>query len=414
MPESSAPGAVTQLVASTPQGIAGDLQGGNGDYFFGYRADAPQAAEISLLMPKRPAQYQDQRLFPLFQMNLPEGHVLELITARFAKAATLDPMMLLALTGHDAAIGRVALQAPEVTHEEVEPLTLSTLLANEGANDLFEALSHRYLLRSGISGVQPKLLLPRAHDDALPGGRTIATSELIVKAGNAQFDALPVNEYVCMRIAQEAGIQVPEFHLSQDLKRFVMERFDRTPEGDALGFEDMAVLSNRGTRDKYTGSYSQIAKLITAFCARGRITSSLEQYFDQVALSILVGNGDAHLKNFGLLYSTPGANDARLSPAYDIVCTTCYIPEDALALELMGTRSFLVARTELVEFGKTKCRIDDPLARIGKLIDAAETILFCEDALMDEALPALKIELRRGIDRMTGIVEAGSRGNLRT
>ena len=63
-----------------------------------------------------------------------------------------------------------------------------------------------------------------------------------------------------------------------------------------------------------------------------------------------MGNGDAHLKNFGLLYSEPTQRDARLAPAYDIVNTTAYIPEDVLALDLVGNKSLFASRQGLLEF----------------------------------------------------------------
>ncbi|HEX7338334.1 MAG TPA: HipA domain-containing protein [Rhodanobacteraceae bacterium] len=70
-------------------------------------------------------------------------------------------------------------------------------------------------------------------------------------------------------------------------------------------------------RTRYLGSYAQIAKALWAFCAPQHVTLALGQLFDQVALSCLAGNGDARLKNFGVIYSDPMANDVRMAPAYD-------------------------------------------------------------------------------------------------
>ena len=101
---------------------------------------------------------------------------------------------------------------------------------------------------------------------------------------------------------------------------------------------------------------------------------SLEQLFDSVALSCIVGNGDAHLKNFGLLYSDPTQRDARLSPAYDIVNTTAYIPEDVLALDLAGNKSMFASRQGLLEFAHT-CEIEHPRERVQKVLAAVEAVL---------------------------------------
>lgn len=384
---------IDHLTATTPQGLAGDLAYA-GDYHFTYDSQAPEAAEISLLMPRRARQYSSPFLFPLFQMNLPEGYMLEQLRNRFAKTTHFDPMLLLGLTAQESAIGRIALHAPGIEAGPEEPFPLSTLLANEGAEDLFRALAERYLQRSGISGVQPKLLVPV--DEDVYGKATVATSELIVKTAGDQYPGLPVNEFICMSIARAAGIPVPGFHLSDDHKRFVMHRFDRTADGRPLGFEDMAVLTNRQPSEKYAGDYRQIAKAIEIYCPPGNAQRSLEQFFDQVALSCMLGNGDAHLKNFGLLYTHPTANDATLSPAYDIVCTTCYIPEDVLALRMMGTQGFFAARADMAEFGERHCHIANASGRLFRLAETASAVLDQLSALAGE-VPGLEPELRHGI-----------------
>lgn len=385
---------IQRLAVTTPQGPSGDLAFA-GDYHFTYSPEATTQAEISLLMPLRARQYTSPHLFPLFQMNLPEGYMLELLRNRFAKAAHFDPMLLLALTGGPSSIGRVALHAQGLEAAPEDPVSLSTLLANEGTADLFKELAQRYLLRTGISGVQPKLLVPVAEE--IHEKASVVTSELIVKTAGDRFPGLAINEFICMSIVAASGIPVPEFHLSDDHKRFVMRRFDRTADGGTLGFEDMAVLTNRPAGDKYQGSYAQIAKVIELFCPPETVQRSLERYFDQVALSCMLGNGDAHLKNFGLRYSDPSANDAELSPAYDIVCTTCYIPEDSMALTLMGTKSFFEARADMAEFGGRHCRIEDAGNRLFRLAEAADAVLDRHAALANE-VPGLGDALRRGID----------------
>jgi serine/threonine-protein kinase HipA len=125
---------------------------------------------------------------------------------------------------------------------------------------------------------------------------------------------------------------------------------------------------------KYSKSYGAIAKAVRLFCGADNLRSSLDQLFDMVALSCIVGNGDAHLKNFGLLYSYPSQRDARLAPAYDIVNTTAYIPEDALALDLAGNRSLFASRQTLLNFAQT-CDIDKPKERIQQILAALERVM---------------------------------------
>lgn len=383
---------VDYLLATTPQGLTGQLRRAH-DYLFDYHRSAGAAAELSLGMPRRPEQYRSSSLFPIFQMNLPEGFVLEQLRARFAKSARLDAMLLLAMTGGSAGIGRVTLQPPGFMEAAVKPTSLSDLLAHEGTSDLFRQLTDDYLMRTGISGIQPKLLVPEQLD-ALHYQGMISTPELIVKASGTGYPGLPVNEFVCMSIAREAGIPVAEFHLSEDHRRFVMRRFDRTAEGFAMGFEDMAVLMGEDSDAKYDSSYENIAVVLNAYCAPRYRNQALGQLFDMVALSCMVGNGDAHLKNFGVLYTDPQSDDVRLAPAYDIVCTTCYLPDDGLALSLNRNRNLFTARLDLIDFGKRHCRIDDPLSRLATLLTAMEAILYVQDDLINE-VPRLKTELTR-------------------
>nr|MBP8098248.1 HipA N-terminal domain-containing protein [Arenimonas sp.] len=226
---------VRHALVSTPQANSGMLASEDGRYLFTYSPDAPPAADISLLMPHRADQYASPTLHPIFQMNLPEGYVLEQLRNRLAKATPLDPMLLLALTGREAAIGRVRIEAPaleaslgESRHTD-KGESLKSILAWDGAENLFDALAQRYLFRTGVSGVQPKLLVPELPESAIAGKTSIATSDLIVKSGGADFPGLAVNEYVCMLAVKEAGLPVPEFHLSDNHQLFVMRRFDRLP-----------------------------------------------------------------------------------------------------------------------------------------------------------------------------------------
>ena len=395
--------AIHHLAVSTPQGPSGSLTHDNG-YFFQYDPTMAPEAEIALNMPHRVEQFRSHALFPIFEMNLPEGYVLEELRNRFAKVTQFDPMLLLAMTGRRAAVGRVAVHSPDMPDDDADHgVKLDTILTWNGAEDLFRALSEQYLTRTGMSGVQPKVLVPEDVSDTAYGKASMATPDLIVKSAGEKFPGLAVNEFICMSIVREAGVPVPDFYLSENRKLFVMRRFDRTPDGAPIGFEDMASLMGKPTADKYRGNYAQIARAIDAYCAPEYIAAAKAQLFDQVALSAMLGNGDAHLKNFGLLYSHPLANDARMAPAYDIVNTTCYIPEDQLALTLNGSKNLFLARTEIIPFAEI-CDVAEPIKRIGQLIHAAETVMYLHQELLDDN-PELRISIRNGIELFTASYE---------
>lgn len=374
----------TRLRVATPAGGSGALMAQDGDYLFRYQDDASTRAAISLLMPVRLDDYRRRELHPIFQMNLPEGYVLEQLRNRLAKLVPMDPMALLALTGSSSPIGRVTVTSPEIdtllARQRFPGERLSEILAWDGTEDLFVELVDRYILRAGISGVQPKVLVPEREDARF----TSRTAELIIKSGRDEFPGLAINEYLCMSVAREAGIPVPEFHLSSNAKLFVMRRFDRDEQLEPIGFEDMAALMGLAAEQKYSKSYSAIAKAIRLFCAPEHVRSSLAQLFATVSLSCILGNGDAHLKNFGLLYADPTQRDARLAPAYDIVNTTAYIPEDVLALELMGNKSLFASRQGLLDFAHV-CDVERPAEVIRAQLEALERVLQRSPELCSQA-----------------------------
>lgn len=373
----------------TPQGESGELSGAeSGDYLFRYGLDATPTSQISLTMPVRDAAFISRNLHPVFQMNLPEGYVLEQLRNRLAKTTPLNPMLLMALTGSGSPIGRVAVQSAMIdellaAQNAAEGRSLSQILTWDGTEDLFAELVDRYLLRTGISGVQPKVIVPVGAFVTDPKA-TLLMPELIVKSGRADFPGLAINEYVCMDAARRAGMPVPEFHLSDNRQLFVMRRFDRDAEQRPIGFEDMAVLMGLGTEQKYDSSYEKIVRAIRLFCAPEHIQTSLEQCFDIVALSCMVGNGDAHLKNFGLLYRDPLGADAQLAPAYDIVNTTAYLQDDSLALRLAGSKSLFGSRLGILELAQT-CNIRKPKPRLLKLIAAVNASLEGNASLAEHA-----------------------------
>ena len=138
------------LQVATPEGDSGKILTSAGDYLFRYHEDAEAQAAISLLMPVRLDEYRHRELHPIFQMNLPEGYVLEQLRNRLAKVANVDPMLLLALSGSSSPIGRVAVSSPEVDallrRQQFPGERLEEILAWDGAEDIFAGLVDRYIL----------------------------------------------------------------------------------------------------------------------------------------------------------------------------------------------------------------------------------------------------------------------------
>lgn len=369
------------LDVETTQGPAGSLHR-ESQFVFRYHDEAlgkPERA-ISLTMPPRPEGYTGNQLPPALAMNLPEGFLKDRARERYRKVLDVeDDMNLLALTSTPTS-GRVWTRSGEVeAHGPSPAMALRDLLAAPGTEALFDDLVERFATNTAISGIQPKVVVPEAMPEALPdafkggGGRaSIRSPDLIVKAAGAEFPGLAENEYFCMSMAREAGLEVPECWLSEDRLLFVIRRFDMRPDNTYLGFEDLASLTGRHPTRKYEASYGIVAKALGDFCAPRHRASSLERYFRQLVFCCLIENGDAHLKNWGVLYGDPSTaeRDARLSPVYDMVCTTAWLPQDVLALSLEGSRAW-PARENLEAFGRERCGLSKPGALIDEVVERA-------------------------------------------
>jgi serine/threonine-protein kinase HipA len=327
------------FIATQPAGEL--LQESDGECVFNYHTPLPDAF-ASLTMPVRAKSYVHARLLPLFEMHLPEGYLLSVIKKHFSKLGIADDFALLSLLAPSLK-GRVTLS--DRAHADTSELALADVLHNTSP-DLFEALVQRFALHSPLSGVQPKVLAP------LLDKATLRVEDFVVKSWGPDYPHLALNEWLCMRCLLEAQVEVPEFYLSEDERFFVMRRFDRHPHGGYWGFEDFCVLQAKSRDEKYTGSYEQLAKSMIQFVSPAHRQPAMTQFFKALLLNQWLQNGDAHLKNFGVLYSS--LTDVRLAPIYDVVCTTAYIRQDMQALTLRGTKRF-VSPVQMRRFGIEAC-----------------------------------------------------------
>jgi serine/threonine-protein kinase HipA len=318
-----------------------------------------QDAQVSLTMPVRLESWLSRDLHPIFQMNLPEGALLEAIRRALAKLAGEDDLTILRVTGGNQ-IGRNRFSLPDDVGPGVRESaeSLDDLLSYPDKEELFHDLVERYALRSGVSGVQPKVML-----DATERG-TVAVSGYIVKSWGEDYPQLAANEFFCMTAARRAGLPVPEFHLSGNGGLFVVKRFDLPGAGcSPVGFEDICSLQALGTSQKYSSSYERVARSIKDFVAGEFLQAAREQFFASLLLSCMIRNGDAHLKNFGVLYERPGL-PVRLAPVYDMVTTVAYIPRDVPALTLAGTKKWW-SRKALEKFALSHLAL--PVGKVGQL-----------------------------------------------
>jgi serine/threonine-protein kinase HipA len=374
-------------------------------FLFGYLKGTPAEDAVSLTMPVVADQYDSMGVIhPIFEMNLPEGPLLERLRLTFAKTVPdLDNLGLLAIVGQ-SQIGRLRYAPHGSTPAPVPAQDLKEILTYKGAEDLFEDLLGRYAIYSGVSGMQPKVLL---RDASSPLTRVTerGATHIVKSFDPREYPELAANEYFCTQAAHAAGIAAPLVRLSRNRRILVVERFDRTPQGTYLGCEDFCVLSALRAHGRYEGSYELIAKRIGQFVAPEEQSPALEQLFAIVALCCSIENGDAHLKNFAILYEN-AQSVVRLAPAYDLVSTTVYHARDVMALELGGNKAF-PERNRLIAFGRQACgltssRVKDVLHKVeyGVLAAQAEIRKYMrEHRAFSKAGKHLLAAMERGLRR---------------
>ncbi|MDP2795783.1 MAG: type II toxin-antitoxin system HipA family toxin [Sulfurisoma sp.] len=366
---------------------------------FKYLEDDSAQAEVGLLMPSTRLLYQSSSLFPVMDQNLPEGYLFQRIREAFPKQP-LTAMHLLALIGENG-IGRLGFHQPGVDRPQaIRPLSRAELLHTAFGPEVFESLVQAYLSTGiGIAGVQPKILVP---DRA-----TVPVPNLIVKTGADSFPGLAANEFLCLSAARRAGIETADFDLSDDGRLLLVDRFDLDEKGMRLGFEDVASLMGLCVRDtlsdrKYQGSYEAIAEALKMI---GLSARDMSRFFEQVALSVMVRNGDGHLKNFGVLYRS--ARDARLAPLYDVVTTAIYrytrydggpeLEDRTLALRLFRkshSKAYPLP-DELLHFGRAVCGVEHAGVALQRIAQAMSEVL--KHARKDERIPRQTLEEMRGV-----------------
>ena len=339
----------------------GNLVFENQEYIYRYSSENKNDY-LSLTMPVRVKSYMNKQLHPIFEMHLPEGYLLSVIKKHFSKLTKTDDFGLLKLMSQNIK-GRVNYKNKESLEEEI--LTLDRLLYPD-TSTLFDELVHKFALTSALSGVQPKVLA-KVQEKA-----TLAFQDYIVKSWGEDYPNLALNEYYCMQIIKKANIKVPEFHLSDDYKLFIMKRFDLKEDGTFLGFEDMCVLQAKQRDDKYDGSYESIAKTIKIFASAKYKKNALSQFFKMVVINNFVQNGDGHLKNYGLVYKD--SDNIELAPSYDVVSTTMYIKNDIPALHLLGSKKWC-SKKYLLRFAVESC--DLSLKESNTLYDECLVALQC-------------------------------------
>jgi serine/threonine-protein kinase HipA len=379
-----------------------DRRGARGSTF-AYLPDALPARAVSVTMPVRLESWSVPfGLPPIFEMNLPEGVLRERLRLAFAKATgTFDEFDLLSVVGR-SQVGRIRYTGDRAQlHEDVPFQSVDEIMARRRGGDLFRYLLEKFASYSGISGVQPKILVrdeqafaPMQHGPRLSQSYRGATHIVKLWEPN-EYPQLAANEHFCLTVASRCGLEVPPYRLAEDGMALVIDRFDLRADGTYRGFEDFCVLNARRTEEKYRGSYeTSIIKRFQQFANSPHINEDLEKLFTLIALNCAIRNGDAHLKNFGIVYDDV-LGEERLAPVYDLVTTSVYLAKDSMALTLNGSTRWPSAK-ELRKLGET--RLGSPPSRIKQIMEG-----------IDAAISRTSADVRAYIKQQPEFAETGER-----
>ena len=289
----------------------------------------------------------NHRLHPSLSNLLPEGALRELLGQRL-KIHIENEFKMLSYLGNDLP---GALIADALDPDEVPPSVLSKhksakVIKFEDAFYENKKLENKF----SLAGVQMKFSM-KAKDGRYNISKGGVLGDWIIKTPSTHHKDVPLNEFSAMTLASMAGVDVPEMQLVEldkldnlppinlpdEQYAFAIKRFDRN-NGQRIHMEDFAQVLVKDPQEKYgAASYENMGKVLYTYS--GDRLADVQEFAKRLLINILLANGDAHLKNWSLLYTD--TKTPRLSPAYDIVTTRVYIDgEKGFALNLNKNKNW--------------------------------------------------------------------------
>lgn len=264
-----------------------------------------------------------------FDNLLPEEDLLKIL-ARGAELDHTDAFGILQHFGGESAGSLVLLDpgAPPAA-QGLKSLPLPEL-SQRIRNLPQEAMTQNSPKRMSLAGAQHKMVVVLRDNDPDKGvfeplQGTASTHILKPDSPSSHYPSSAMNEYFTMRLARAVGLDVPDVHILHVPEPvYLVQRFDRTPDGSGDGVQrehiiDTCQLLNESRQAKYHNANLETLQMALRQC-RSRTRARI-QLFRWLAFSVLVGNGDNHLKNISFKVTAEGV---ELAPFYDLLCTGVY------------------------------------------------------------------------------------------
>ena len=292
---------------------------------------APHAVPLSHSLPFRRERFAQRECAPFFAGVLPEGNGRATIARLLGMSVENDFALLEAIGGECA--GAVCLLPADV-HADAQTNDLRPLTPDD-LGELLRELPRRPLLagtdgyRMSLAGAQPKIALT-IHDGQayLPLGG--APSTHILKPADPNYGGVVFNEAFCLSLAAACGLHAAscEVGSAAGVDYLLIERLDRERDatGQVVRLHQEDFCQALGVRSEFKYQNEGGPDLTRCFeLARtlsGAPVIDIGRLLDAVVFNAVVGNHDAHAKNFAWLRYRDGR--VRLAPIYDLVCTAAY------------------------------------------------------------------------------------------
>jgi serine/threonine-protein kinase HipA len=366
---------------------------------------------LSASLPVQAGRFPNNRTRPFFEGLLPEGTAREQI-ARERGVSADNAFGLLAEIGAECAGAVVVLPAGQ--KPVASDMSAVRWLSEEQLAEALASLPAHPLgggadVRVSLGGVQQKLIVTRSPTGRFGQPIGGAPSTHIIKPSTAAWADIAANEAFCMRVARCSGLRTASLETMDvgGATCLVIQRFDRTLTDDLritrIHQEDFCQTLGILPDSKYEleGGPSA-AQIVTALREVSTAPAAdINTFVRAVALNYLVGNSDAHGKNFALLYD-PAAG-ARLAPLYDIASTAVYDVTPRMAMFIGGEDDPARVTDEAWARLADECGINGSLL-LREIRELAERTRACAAAIA--AISQAEGWHRPVIDEVRGVIDA--------
>lgn len=320
----------------------------NGGVIFQYSNNADRILSLSLPIQKAPFENKQCRGF--FNGLLPESEHTRIAIGKKYGINPKNDFSILQAIGYDCA-GAVSFfdntdtQTPSKYLQETYEIDYTPLSENELEKFIVE-LPQKPLatgvedMRLSLAGAQDKTSVIVVDGQIGIPKDNVPTSHILKPAING-FNETIENEFICIKTAEKLGIKVPDVKIgyANKTKYFLIQRYDReiiVNKIKRIHQEDFCQASNIPSTYKYQAEGGVDFKRCFEIL---RVTSqpavAINQFIQLMIFNYLIGNNDAHGKNFSILHYDNG--EIKFAPAYDILCSQVY-PElsNKMAMKIGG------------------------------------------------------------------------------